>query len=507
MKAQELKEKLANRWWRLNNLYYILDKRGRPVLFRPNAAQTYYLQHRHNLNSILKARQLGFSTAIQIDMLDRCLFNTNWNAGVIAQDKDTAIDIFDNKVKFAFDRLPPALQRKLAPSQDSARKLQFANGSSITVGTSLRGGTLQQLHVSELGKIAAQYPMKAKEIKTGAFNTIAEGQLIDVESTAEGQEGEFYDRVKLAQKHTDAAKQEGRELRSMEWKFHFFAWWQDPSYSTNPKGVAIPQRLMLYFDRLKSEHGIKLLPGQKAWYALKEEDQGAEDMHREYPSFPDEAFQVAIEGAYYAQMIRRARQDGRLTKVPVADGVPVHTAWDLGMNDMTSVWFFQVFGREIRLVDYYENSDAGFSHYAQLLGKKGYFYGNHYGPHDLEVRELFSSDGEAPKTRQEIALQYGIEFQVIPRLADMRDGREAVRQVLPQCVFDQEQCAEGIKALEHYRREWNQAKGVYSNQPRHDWSSHGAKAFETMARAPLFSGQGTRQARTVRQSGRMGAWT
>src|SRR5690554_5579563 len=108
--AEELKRNLGDRWWRLNNLYWIIDKHGKPILFRPNRAQRRYLASRHYLNAILKARQMGFSTAIQIDMLDRCLFNTNWNAGVIAQDLDTAQDIFDNKLKFAFERLPEVLR-------------------------------------------------------------------------------------------------------------------------------------------------------------------------------------------------------------------------------------------------------------------------------------------------------------------------------------------------------------------------------------------------------------
>lgn len=509
MDVETLKANLRDRWWRLNNLYHILDKYGNKVLFKPNLAQTGYLQNRHFLNCILKARQMGFSTAIQIDMLDRTLFNTNWNAGVIAQDRNTAEDIFENKVKFAFDNLPDVLRKKYATKQDNARRLQFTNGSSVTVGTSLRGGTMQQLHVSELGKIAIQYPKKAREIKTGAFNTVAAGNLIDVESTAEGQEGEFFDRVQIARKHTDQAKSENRPLHKMEWKFHFFPWWQDPNYQVSPEGITIPPRLTRYFKKLFKEHGIVLTPEQRAWYALKEEDQGDEDMYREYPSHPDEAFHVAIKGAYYASKIRELRQKGLITRIPIADGLPVHTAWDLGMNDMTSIWFFQIVGREIRLVDYFEDSDKGFGYYAKILREKGYYYGEHYGPHDLNVRELFGqgSDGEEPQKRVEIAAGYGIHFTVVPRLQDMREGREAVRQILPTCAFDEENCADGIKGLESYRREWDQLKGVYSNQPRHDWASHAAKAFETMARAPLFAYRRTDSRERNIVTGKMGAWS
>lgn len=486
METLDLRRKLADRWWRLNNLYWVLSPAGKPVLFQPNEAQTDFLQNRHFLAVTLKARQLGFSTVIQIDMLDRCLFNTNWTAAVIAQNRDTASDIMENKLKFAYERLPEPIKEVLGTKQDSSRKLVFANGSSVTVGTSLRGGTFQQLHVSELGDIAATYPRKAREIRTGAFNTVAEGNLIDVESTAKGNDGEFFDLVQTARNTTEQAEAQGRALVPLEWKFNFYPWWREEQYSTDPDNVTVKSRQKVYFDRLAREHGIELSRGQKAWYVLKEDQQGIEDMHREHPSYPDEAFEIAIEGAYYAGAIRDARVAGRITDVPLSDQLPVNTAWDLGMSDSTVIWFFQVAGREIRIVDYYENSDMGISHYASVMRDKEYWYGTHYGPHDLNVRELMGSGGVA-RTRQEIAAQdYGINFQIIQRVEDMRDGREAVRQVLPMCYFDQVRCSDGIKALENYKREWMPEKGTYSNQPRHDWASHGAKAFETMARAPLF---------------------
>lgn len=506
--ASDLRKNLGNRWWRLNNLYQILDKAGRPVQFRPNKAQAGYLRSRHYLNVILKARQMGFSTGIQIDMLDRALFNSHWKTGVIAQDLATAGDIFDDKMKFAFENLPAPLLRKFATKQDNARKLEFPNGSSVVVGTSLRGGTLQQLHVSELGKIAARYPQKAREIRTGAFNTIAPGNLIDVESTAEGNEGEFYDRVMLAIEQTEHAKAKGRPLMELEWKFHFFPWYEDTTYMVDPSEVVIPSRLVEYFNKLQKEHGIKLWPGQKAWYALKEAEQGREDMLREYPSHWKEAFQLAIEGAFYATQIRHLRQQGRITSVPWTPELPVHTAWDLGMNDMTVIWFFQVAGREVRFIDYYEANDATIAHYANVLQEKGYRYGRHFGPHDLEVREQFSAaPGEEPKTRRDIArLYHGIDFETVPRVEQMADGREAVRRFLPVCLFDEEKCGQGIKCVENYKREWDAARGVYKNYPLHDWSSHGAKAFETAARAPIFE-QVIQSARPVRNGSGMGAWT
>ncbi len=489
MNAQELREKLKSRWWRLNNLYYILDKHGNEVLFRPNLAQAEYLKNRHYLNCNLKARQLGFSTAIQIDMLDRCLFNTNWNAGIIAQDKDTAHDIFENKVKFAFERLPAGLQKKFAPQQDSARKMRFANGSSITVGTSLRGGTLQQLHVSELGKIAAKYPSKAREIRTGAFNTLAEGQLIDVESTAEGRSGEFYERVQISRRHTDKANAENRDLRPMEWRFHFFAWWQDPQYTTDPKGVAITERLQRYFDEtLRDKYGIELTAGQKAWYALKLEDQGDEDMKREYPSFPDEAFDVAVQGAYFASQMALIRRKGQIRKVPYDPRLPVFTFWDLGRNDNTAIWFMQYAFGEFRMIRYYENSGESLQFYCRKLREFEYHYSTCYLPHDAEVTDFSSGDN---MSRREIVEAMGFSVEVVPRCPDKREAIQAARDILPLCWFDEELCADGIIHLDNHRKKWNEQYGDWMDEPFRGPDKHAADALEQMARGfSIYDGGG-----------------
>ena len=476
----ELVEKFSDRLWRLNNLYWIVDKSGNPVQFIMNRAQRRLLKAMHNRNVILKARQLGFSTFVQLYMLDAELWNSNMAGGVIAQDRESAEDIFTNKVRFAYDRLPQAIQAHLAPKQDSVRKLTFRNGSSMTVGTSMRSGTLQMLHISEMGKIAAKFPDKAREIVTGSMETVPLDGIVWVESTAEGREGAFYDLVQRARNLQDS----GRPLGPLDFRFHFFPWWEEPSYRDDPERAVIHPPLREYFDELEKKHGIKLTPEQKAWYAGKEATLG-EDMKREHPSHPDEAFEQAIVGAYYASQFRNLRQQRRITSVPHSPELQVNTAWDLGMSDSTAIWLFQVHGREIRVIDYIEDSGEGIAHYAELLKKrseeKKYRYGRHFAPHDINVRELGSGI-----SRLEVALEHGIRFEVVPRIERQADGIQAVRQVLPLCWFDEEKTTEGVKALEHYRKQWDERLGTYKSQPLHDWASHGSKAFETLARADVF---------------------
>lgn len=514
--AEDLERKLGDRVWRLNNLYLIqtkggLDEQGKEIesvtRFRLNRAQRRLLKRMHYLNVILKARQMGFSTFILLFMLDTCLFNSNQRAGVIAHTREDSEDLFENKVKFAFDHLPEELQAALAPNRDSVRTMKFPNGSSITVGTSLRSGTYNMLHVSEYGKISAKYPDKAQEIKTGSFQTVSVGNIIFVESTAEGREGEFYDIVEKARARADARKKPG----PLDFKFHFYPWWEEPTYRLDPSQVVIYPPLQAYFEQLRKREGIKLDAAQKAWYAKKEEGLGGEMMKREYPSTPDEAFEVAVEGAYYARQFRKLRQHNRICRVPHEPSLYTGTAWDWGIRDPTAIWFYQLYGREVRLIDYYEDSGEELAFYADVLEEKskelGYRYGPgmHLVPFDMDSRGKYSA-----KDGLTLAAEAGIIMTPVERVSSNRtvDAIQPVRQFLPSCLFDEERTADGTNALEHYRKEWDERKGTFKDNPLHNWASHGAKAFETLARSDVFKSKGTPAAQKPKPGGRNSAgWT
>lgn len=460
-----------------DGFYRIKDKAGQDIPFVMNEDQEAFICGRHGLDLVLKARQKGFTTVIQIDMLDDCLFIPNTAAGVIAHNLNDAKAFFRDKIKHAYDSLPPEFHQLITASQDSADSLRFSNGSSIRVGTSLRSGTLQRLHVSEYGKLCAKYPEKANEVKTGAFNTVQAGQQIVVESTAEGQEGHFFEMCEEAQN----LHREGRELSSLDFKFHFAPWWTSPEYTLDA-AVIITNEMADYFQRLEGE-GITLSDGQKAWYVKKSAQQG-EAMKREYPSTPKEAFETSIEGAYLSTQMAEVRQHGRICHIPVVS-VPVDTFWDLGVNDDMVIWFRQRVGPEHRFVDYYAASGEGLGHYAKVLQDKadehGWVYGTHHMPHDANHRRL----GLKADTVAEMAQSVGIKpLMVIPRVPSDNVGIEASRKYIRQCWFDEERCAEGVKCLDGFRKEWDDERGVFKNKYRHDKASHGYKAFETAARAP-----------------------
>lgn len=487
----DLIEALNLKWFRLNALYKIKDKQGKVRRFRPNRAQRQRYLDGHVRDIILKARQLGFTTFEMIDALDDCLFRDNFAAGCICHKLDDATDIFRNKISFAYQNIEGAwrsifkmlgirIPRPISDKSGSGAYV-FDNGSSIKVSTSYRGGTLQRLHVSEFGKICRKHPDKAKEIVTGAFEAVGLGNQVTLESTAEGREGYFFDYCQAAQHLQEL----GRDPTVMDFQFHFFPWHEEPAYRLDPDGVTVPQWLREYFEELEHKHGIQTDAAQQAWYAKKAEVLH-DDMKREYPSTPDEAFEQSIEGSYYASQMRFLRKNGRLTReVQVNPSLPVFTAWDLGMHDTMAIWFAQIVGREIHLVDYLEGEGEGIEYYADELNKKGYRYGGHFGPHDLAVRELGTG-----KSRADVAKQFGISFEIVPRISNHAEGVQAVRNFLPACWIDEDACDNGVTCLDNYRKEWDDKRGVYKDTPRHDWASHGAKALETLARSSIFQQTG-----------------
>lgn len=187
------------------------------------------------------------------------------------------------------------------------------------------------------------------------------------------------------------------------------------------------------------------------------------------------SFEASVRGAVYAQEIAQARKDGRFGRTPYDPILQVHTAWDLGVGDSTAIWFAQMHGAEVRIVDYYEARGEGLHHYAAMLDRKGYKYGRHIAPHDIAVRELGSG-----RSRLEIAAELGIRFEVVKNLK-LEDGINAVRMFLPRCWFDEAKCRQGLECLQNYRWDFNQRLDDFKAVPVHDWASHGADAFRYLA--------------------------
>ena len=186
------------------------------------------------------------------------------------------------------------------------------------------------------------------------------------------------------------------------------------------------------------------------------------------------SFDAAITGAYYAAELTQAVTDGRVGRVPYDKALKVNTAWDLGISDSMAIWFYQQTGREIRVIDYLEAAGHGLDYYARELDRKGYLYGTHYGPHDIAVRELGTG-----KSRLEVAAGLGIKFHPLPA-SSVQDGISAARLLISRMYFDAQKCATGLDALKQYREKRDEKRNINLG-PLHDWSSHAADAFRTLA--------------------------
>ena len=243
-----------------------------------------------------------------------------------------------------------------------------------------------------------------------------------------------------------------------------------------------------FFDLLETAKG-QLAEGSSDWYykICKASETGivrpeeleaaqAQMTPEQYEQEYECSFTAAIIGAYYGKLLADADDNGRVTRVPYDPAYPVHTAWDLGINDSTAIWFAQVFrGGAVNVIDYYESSGVGLDHYADILSKKDYTYGDHLAPHDIEVRELGSG-----KSRWETAYTLGIKFRVIPKMK-VADGINAARMLIPKCYFDRDNCGEGLEMLRQYRQEWDEKRKSFRDHPRHDYTSHAADAFRYLA--------------------------
>lgn len=485
MQTKASADQFYNPIWRISNLYTVLGKDGKAVPFRPWPEQLDFLTNIHSRNAILKARQRGMTTLACIMQLDDCLFTPNTRAAVIAHRMDDAKVIFRDKVKFVYDNLDEELRKRIPTTQDSADTLTLANNSSFRVSTSVRSGTLNWLHVSEFGKICAQFPEKAREIKTGSFPAAEQG-VITVESTAEGEGGDFYD---LTQKAI-LLENSNADLTRKDFRFFFYPWWRAKEYALARSNVPISPEDELYFQRISheimsipflAEHFDGFTQEQKNWWVTEEASLGG-DMKREYPATPKEAFEQALEGAIFADDIAASYKHERIATFPVDPSRPIHIWYDLGMNDETAMLFGQDFGSQTRFVHYYENSGENIEHYAKYrvewLKEHNCILGKEYWPHDGDRQDLF-----VPGGRLAVAAKLGMKPRIVERCADKWEAIMMGRRKFAQVCFDERGCKLFLAHAKRYRKEWDERRGVWRNHPFHGPESNGVDAYLCFAQS------------------------
>ena len=512
----KLRAMLESQAWRLDNLYWIEDKMGNLVRFHLNAAQRKFYSRLHYRNEILKARQLGMSTFVAILMLDCCLHNLRFHGGIIDKSEKEAHKKLE-KIILAYnhlDHLPEnatMADRALAqigreikekvPYDGKPGKgfVKWVNGSSVEAKATVRGGTLQMLHVSEMAYVSARMPQRAKEIKNGALITVAAGMFIIKESTHEGgRAGDNYIMVRQAM-----ANEGKKELSPLDYRFHFFNWVEEPGYRLPahywdelPKredkaGWAEREVLEKYFESIVPFVG-HLSSEQKAWYASQYRALGPVGIRQEYPTTPDEAFDAMPESAIFAQEMSWLQTAGRIgVEFEVQRRRPVYVSWDLGLSDYTCLWLIQV-GADGKFycVDYYASKGRQLDHYVGVVRAWEERYATrvtrHFVPHDARHQQWsgLSVEGQLKEA--------GFSVQSLPMTPSVQTSIQSCREVLLSCVFHArclevvryrlEELPSGVRSLENYC--WApESANARKLEPLHDRHSHGADAFRYFCEA------------------------
>lgn len=465
-KAKARLEKLGNRYWRLNHLYYILNEQGERILFemknRPVLDKLYFALWW--LNIIPKSRQHGVTTFLAIFMLDGCLFNSNIRAGIIAHKLLDGKRILKDKIKYAYNNLPADLKAARELLKDDTQEIVFNNNSSIYVDTSMRSGTLQLLHVSEYAWTCTHASQKASEIKSGAMETVHKGGMTFIESTYEGSVGDFPEMCTMA----EDIRVSGKELGPLDYKIHFFAWHEKPENVTDPRFVEISQQQHDYFDKLEKVFIKEFTLPQRAWHVAKKKIL-KHLMYKEHPSTLEEARIAAIEGAFFAVEMAEMRENGRICRVLHNPRYPVHTVCDLGVGGNMPWIFFQIIGLETHIINSFnlgqkDDVRGGAVFYKGMLDDMRelykYNYGKYFCPFDINKGEIGTG-----KTIYETFKQHGIIFVKLERELSVLDGIERMTNMFSSLWIDSEKCQELITAWSSYRREWDESAGMFNPQP------------------------------------------
>lgn len=472
-----LKRAASDPVWRLTSgeLYKIAPADGsglQPFTPRPEQVAIIKAIHCEGKKKILipKARRLGMSTVLGVLMVDFVIWNKERQCSLIDQNAADATRKLDRIMRVALENLPDWLlsRIKVGKSNDSQLSLDMAGTgeSTIYAGMNARGGSNDILWVSEWGVIQHEDPKRSSKIRSGALPSARHGITVVETTWAGGKGGDVWELLEPSL--TGKAK---------DWHVMFFPWWIDPR---NVSDAMMDEAAEKYFAKISPrlmQQGIQLSDEQKRWWAQERRSQGI-FMARENPTFLDECWSAPVQGAIYAEEIERARAEGRIDQMPIDGSNLVHTSWDLGSPANTVVWYWQLVGREIRVIDC-DMGDKGtiLERVAYMLGR-GLPYGKHFVPHDAEQTERSGS------TLVTELRKSGLQNVVtVPRTVDVWYGINHAKELFPAFQFRSPQCDEGLAALACYRTRTEHDGGRSWDEPVHDWASHPADAFRTMAEA------------------------
>lgn len=469
--------------WRLTHLYKVTNENGKVVTYQPTDEQKlviWGLVVRGWKRLIIpKARQLGMSLTLCLIMLDAQLFNAGFNGAWIDKKAPDAIKKLKEKILFAFDRLPPGLLGKFkVMKRDEAAEFTVCGPaldglvptpSSVQVGISFRGGTVEFLVISEWGWIQANDILRSKEINDGALPAVeraADGVCV-IETTWEGDlSGDVGKYVKEALSMAESEK------GPKSWRILFFGWQTNPLYRQAHGHIDVESAQ--YFADIEAL-GVQLDHEQKLWYAEKRRT--SNNIKGEYPTLVHECWTSAPKGSIYGSYIEKARGEGRVCNFLVDHRWPVDTFWDCGHPLNTVCWLVITKPSEICWIGVEMGLDITLEDRKARLDALGYNFRYHFLPWEAD------ETGTTGKPSTEYRRVLGPGVRIVPKIANVWHGISAMRSLFARFVFHAEKCEAG---LEHLARYWSRTEtttGVAVDKPVHDKYSHAADAARQYAQA------------------------
>jgi len=500
--------------WRMSNLYKVRDMHGKIVKFVRNSSQETLAKVKHPRVIVTKARQLGISTDAVLDALDSCLFNAGTQAGIQSYGLVESAKL-KAKAQLAWELIPKQVKNMLGIVlvSDNANGMSFSNGSVLRIGN-FRGDTLTRFHVSELALIAKDNPIKANQIKTGAFEAVAMGNKISIESTADGSIGlhaEIWE-------DSVAKLERGEELTPLDFYPVFLGFLDVDKYNMEYY-VEPMERAIKWFNTLINDYKCKinvvccgntlidnpLCPscGTKSPYVAEEEPTTpkhvldftipklnwtinkihnlGEAFNSEYPVIADIAFHTPVEGSYFVYEYEEILKTERLKSNLYNPDLPVHVAWDLGMRDEMVILLCQVGEDKIpRIINEHHEKERGLPYFVTILNRLhqefGYKYGNMYIPFDVHVIEM-----SVEKTRETVLRDLGVHnISPIEKLP-FADSIQMARLMLAVCEIDKDRAGTTINTLQRYRKKYDKKLGIFLAEDVHDIYSNYASALRYLA--------------------------
>ncbi|RKY53881.1 MAG: hypothetical protein DRP93_05870, partial [Candidatus Neomarinimicrobiota bacterium] len=477
---------LADEYWRLNNLYKIVDKKGELVIMVMNNAQVYVMDRLHRDGSkgnrlvILKSRQRGITTQRLINSLDKAMTTPNTKIGLQSFDLKSA-NAMAEKCRRAYNELPAAIRPKLVVDNNS--ELAFDNGSSIIIANTFRSQTLGSLHISEIGKISLD-KMKAAEMTSGSFGAVSPTGDITLESTSEGGGDNLFFRLWEATKDEHSG-----------WDGIFIGWLgiveNDkllPNTADgdcfkkydidNPPALDKPLKDMLI--NLQKTLDITIEEEQIAWCISQYELLG-KDIHsmlREYPATAEQAWSNSSEGLIFHQALtNNSHIDGKHSP-----HLPVYAVADIGISDQFAIILFQInLDAEVIILDHYADDSKTLEHYMSWIRCHEYPVTRLYLPHDSMKRELSTNTTIVYQARQLLKVD-GISVEVLRRTQGLWNSISYARQLFPFVHFDMTRCSTLVTYLKAYRKKF--VNGYYQDIAEHTPKiSDSADAYRYLADA------------------------